>query len=110
MREIVKATLESYGYRVVTAEDGTQAVARFVEHLKEVQVLITDYQMPHMDGMATIRALRNIQPGLRIIAASGLATHQAALKAAGIEVQGFVGKPFTAASLLLALESTLHPK
>ncbi|PAW89699.1 MAG: hypothetical protein B9S33_02520 [Pedosphaera sp. Tous-C6FEB] len=110
VREIVKATLEGYGYRVVTAEDGTQAVARFVEHLQEVQLLLTDMQMPHMDGSATIRALRNIQPGLRVVATSGLTAHQAALKARGLEVQGFVAKPFTAASLLLALDVALHPQ
>lgn len=110
VREIVKATLESYGYRVVTAEDGTQAVVRFTEHAEDVQLLFTDIQMPHMDGMATIRALRNLQPDLRVIAASGLTTHQDALKSSGLEVQGFVAKPFTAASLLLAINATLHPK
>lgn len=110
VREIVKATLEANGYRVVTADDGTQAVARFVEHLSEVQLLLTDIQMPHMDGMATIRALRNIRPDLRVIAASGLTTHQQALKVTGINVQGFIAKPFTAASLLLAVDAALHPK
>jgi CheY-like chemotaxis protein len=109
VRAIVKATLEGYGYRVVTAHDGTQAVARFVEHLKEVQLLLTDIEMPHMDGMATIRALRNVQPDLRVIATSGLSTHEDALKAAGLNVQGFVANPFTAADLLLALDAALRP-
>ena len=109
VREIVKATLEGYGYHVVTASDGTEAVARFVEHLKDVQILFTDIQMPHMDGVATIRALRNIQPGLRVIAASGLTAHQQAIQGLGLTVQGFVAKPFTAASLLLALDAALHP-
>ncbi|MEN9575295.1 MAG: hypothetical protein RL514_3150 [Verrucomicrobiota bacterium] len=110
VREIVKATLENYGYRVVTANDGTEGVARFFEHSKEVQLLVTDMQMPLMDGMALIRALRNVQPGLKVIAASGLSTHEAALKATGISVQAFIVKPFTVASLLLALDGALHPK
>jgi len=110
VREIVKATLEANGYRVVLAEDGTRAVARFVEHLKDVELLLTDIQMPHMDGMATIRALRNIRPDLRVIAVSGLTAHQQALKVTGLNVQGFIAKPFTAASLLLALDEALHPK
>ena len=110
VREIVKATLEAHGYRVVLAEDGTQAVARFVEHLKDVQLLFTDMQMPHMDGMATIRALRNIHPDLRVVAASGLTAHQQALKVTDLNVQGFIAKPFTAASLLLAINTALHPK
>jgi PAS domain S-box-containing protein len=109
VREIIKVTLESYGYRVLTANDGTEAVARFVEHQKDVQLVFTDMQMPHMDGMATIRALRNIRPELCVIAASGLSTLQDALKLAGLDVQGFVAKPFTAASLLLALDAALHP-
>ncbi|MEQ2006851.1 MAG: PAS domain S-box protein [Limisphaerales bacterium] len=110
VREIVKATLEANGYRVVLADDGTQAVARFVEHLKDVELLLTDIQMPHMDGMATIRALRNIRADLRVIAASGLTAHEQALKVTGLNVQGFIAKPFTAASLLQALDGALHPK
>ncbi|MEN9572625.1 MAG: hypothetical protein RL514_480 [Verrucomicrobiota bacterium] len=110
MRAIIKATLEGYGYRVVTADDGTQGVGRFVEHQKEVQFLLTDIQMPHMDVLALIRALRNIQPGMRVVATSGLDAHAQVLKLTGLDVQGFVPKPFTAASLLLVLEAALHPK
>ncbi len=107
VREIVKATLENYGYRVVTACDGTEAVARFFENRQEVRALLTDMQMPHMDGTATIRALRNIQPDLRVLVASGLTSHQEALSNVGLSVQGFVAKPFTAASLLLELDTVI---
>lgn len=73
-------------------------------------LLLTDIQMQLMDGMALIRALWNIQPSLKVIAASGLNAHEAALRATGIGVQAFIVKPFTATSPLLALDATLHPK
>ena len=70
--EVTQCTLETFGYRVITAEDGAQAIALFAAHPHEVAVVITDIMMPVMDGPALILALRRIDPKVRIIAASGL--------------------------------------
>ena len=53
-----KAVLEKHNYRVVSASDGAEAVALFAQQMEAIKVVLTDISMPHMDGVATVRALR----------------------------------------------------
>jgi len=108
IREITRATLQAYGYHVITASDGAEGVAVFVEHAKEIKVVVTDIMMPAMDGTAAILALRAIDPHVKIIAASGLsaAGHIPPLSIDG--AQAFLAKPFTAEKLLGTLAVVLN--
>jgi PAS domain S-box-containing protein len=103
IREITKGTLETFGYRVLTASDGTEAVALYADHKNDVAVVVTDMMMPFMDGPATIRALQRMNPTVRIIAASGLGGSQRAADASLEGVEIFLDKPYTAEKLLKAL-------
>ncbi|HUX22765.1 MAG TPA: PAS domain S-box protein [Spirochaetia bacterium] len=107
IREIAREILESYGYRVVTAEDGTEALVAFLRERKEVGVILIDMMMPNLDGSATIRALRKIDPSLRIVATSGLVSSQQSTLAAGMGVNAFLPKPYTAETLLRTLHAVL---
>ena len=69
---ITSQTLQAFGYRVLTATDGADAVAIYAQHKNEIAVVLTDMMMPIMDGPATIHALMRINPAVKIIAASGL--------------------------------------
>jgi two-component system cell cycle sensor histidine kinase/response regulator CckA len=106
IREITGATLESFGYRVLTASDGTEALALYAERKGEIALVLTDMVMPFMDGPATIRALQRMNPQVKIIAASGLAQGVRA-NDAPIGVSMFLNKPFTAERLLKALAQVL---
>ncbi len=108
IRKIVQATLERFGYRVLTAENGAQAVAVFVQHRAELAVVLTDMAMPVMDGAATIIALKAIDPAVRIIASSGLAPSGAMTTAVGAGVKYFVPKPYTAEAVLKTLAQALQ--
>ena len=103
VREVTRRTLEAYGYRVATALDGAEAVAYYTGNQEEVAVVLTDMMMPVMDGLATIRVLRKINPGVSIVAASGLATNGDVAKVASEGVRHFLPKPYTAAQLLNTL-------
>ena len=103
VREVTRRTLEAYGYRVATASDGAEAVAYYTGNQEEVAVVLTDMMMPVMDGLATIRVLRKINPGVSIVAASGLATNGDVAKVASEGVRHFLPKPYTAAQLLNTL-------
>jgi PAS domain S-box-containing protein len=99
---VTKQTLEAFGYRVLTASDGAEAIAAFAKHEAEISVVMTDINMPIMDGPATVRALRRIDPEVRIIAVSGV--HRgASAKTGELDVQRFLAKPYTASTLLSAL-------
>lgn len=108
VREITRRTLEAFGYRVVTATDGADAVAIYRGRGDEIDAVLTDIMMPVMDGIATIRALRTIDPEVRIIAASGLGTNQSVARVNDAGVWHFLPKPYTAGSLLSVLHDVLR--
>lgn len=102
IREITCTTLESYGYRVLAAADGSEGVALFAQN-PDVAVVITDMLMPVMDGAMTIRALRRINPKVRVIGMSGFDARPGSIAGDVTLV-----KPFTAESLLRAIEEVLQ--
>lgn len=63
--------LERYGYRVLTAADGAEALQVFEAHSDEIRIVITDMVMPRMNGRETIRRIRQQMPGLPAILISG---------------------------------------
>jgi CheY-like chemotaxis protein len=108
IREITRGTLETFGYRVLTASDGTEAVALYAENKDEIEIVLTDMMMPFMDGPATIRALKRLNPQIKIIAASGLAANDKAVEAQNVGVKNFLPKPYTAEKLLTTLAELLR--
>lgn len=107
IREITRGTLETFGYTVLTASDGTEALALYADKKNEIAVVLTDMVMPFMDGPATIRALQRMNPKVRIIAASGLGAGQHAGEGALEGVSVFLNKPYTAEKLLKTLAQVL---
>jgi len=109
IREITRGTLETFGYTVLTASDGTEALALYADKKNEIAVVLTDMVMPFMDGPATIRALQRMNPDVRIIAASGLGTGMHAGEGTLEGVSVFLNKPYTAEKLLKTLAGVLRP-
>ena len=107
IREITRGTLETFGYRVLTANDGTEALALYADKKNDIAAVLTDMVMPFMDGPATIRALQRMNSKVRIIAASGLGTGQRAGEGVLEGVSIFLNKPYTAEKLLTALAQVL---
>ncbi|HEY9248011.1 MAG TPA: response regulator, partial [Rariglobus sp.] len=107
IRDITRQTLEAFGYRVLTAEDGAQAIALYAQRKEEIAVVITDMMMPTMDGAMLIAALRRISPRVRIIAVSGLGAGGDKPGAAKAGPGHFLFKPYTAEALLLLLRRVL---
>jgi len=107
IREITRGTLETFGYTVVTASDGTEALALYADRKNEIAVVLTDMVMPFMDGPATIRALQKMNPQVKIIAASGLTARHKAGEGSLEGVKLFLSKPYSAEKLLKALAEVL---
>ncbi len=107
LRHIARQILESNGYRVLEAEDGTEAL-RLLQCMRELpQVLLTDLLMPRMDGPALIRLLRQLPVPIKVIAMSGLPQPPETLQALGLTAQAFLPKPFDAPTLLRALQTVV---
>lgn len=108
IRTIAKRVLEAFGYRVLLASDGAEALALYGQHQADIAVVLTDMMMPLMDGAATIQALVRLNPEVRIISASGLATDAQAAGQAASRVLAFLPKPYTAETLLGAIRVALR--
>jgi PAS domain S-box-containing protein len=108
VREIARQILESYGYHVLTAGDGTEAVALFAQKKEEIRAVVTDMVMPYMDGAATVRALRRIDPEVKVIATSGLLASGQSKATESLGVREFLAKPYTADTLLETLKRVLE--
>ncbi|MDB6175243.1 MAG: sensory box protein [Chthoniobacteraceae bacterium] len=107
VRQITQATLEAFGYQVLLACDGAEAVAIYATRRAEIAAVLTDMTMPVMDGLATIQVLRKLNSTLRIIAASGLSSSGDVARACGSDIKHFIAKPYTADALLKVLQQTL---
>ncbi|HEY0968687.1 MAG TPA: response regulator [Opitutaceae bacterium] len=102
---ITQQTLQLHGYEIMTAEDGAQAMGLYAMHRDRIRLVVTDMMMPVMEGAAFIAALRRMDPGIRIIATSGL--HGNAIKASNAGVHDFLEKPYTAHALLALVARVL---
>jgi two-component system, cell cycle sensor histidine kinase and response regulator CckA len=110
IREVTKGILESYGYGVFVAEDGTEAIVQYTLHHDEIQLVITDMMMPNIDGSALIRTLQRIDPRVKIIATSGLAEADAIVEVHNNVVGAFIHKPYQAEKLLTVVHDVLNGK
>ena len=105
---IASQTLQAYGYQVLTASDGAEAVAVYVEHKEKIALVITDMMMPIMDGSSVIRALMKIEPSIKIIAASGLSVNSGKAEASGAGIKHFLMKPYTTRTLLKTMRTVMN--
>lgn len=110
IREIARITLETYGYHVITAIDGAEAIAIYAKNMDKIKVIILDNMMPVLDGRSAIMAIRKMRADVKIIATSGLDDEGKGsfFKAA----DAFLSKPFTAETLLRTIRRVLekHPE
>lgn len=105
IREITRASLEANGYSVITATDGTEAIAAYATEGRDIALILTDLHMPYMDGAATIRALQKINPEVKCIAVSGLKQNKYELPEGAVV---FMHKPYTSEQLLKTIHEMIH--
>ncbi len=72
--------MELSGYRVIPASDGTEAVALYAQHKDEIDLVLTDLMMPFLDGKGMIRAIRRLNPQIKVVITSGLNFDEKLLK------------------------------
>ena len=108
VRAVAKKTLEQFGYRVLLAANGAEAISAYAQRRDEIAVVFTDMAMPVMDGAAAIVALKAMNPQVKIIASSGLTAEGDVTDAAGAYIRYFIQKPYTAESMMKIIAKALH--
>ncbi len=109
VRATLAAALEDFGYTVLIAVDGAEALTMLVAPGTEVHVMVTDLSMPGIDGVELIRQAQRHCPGLPAVLLTGYAGHGAQLAIGGAVSGAFslLRKPVTVAQLVDRIEALL---
>jgi two-component system, cell cycle sensor histidine kinase and response regulator CckA len=110
VRKVAKAALELYGYSVILANDGKEALDIFHQRDSGIDLVLLDLIMPNMGGEETYRQLKLRQPDLRVILSSGYSDTQAQARFAGKGLASFIKKPYTAAALREIVQRAMNTK
>jgi two-component system cell cycle sensor histidine kinase/response regulator CckA len=99
--------LRKYGFVVIEAKNGDDALALWQEHAPVVDVVLTDVVMPSMGGADLVRSLRATRPDVRVVFMSGYTQGTLEIAAAEEAATRFLPKPFTADQLVGALRELI---
>jgi len=107
VRNVLTRMLGRLGYEVATASSGEEAVARFRNDRHGIALVIIDFRMPAMDGRECFRALKEIDPQVRAVLATGGGTEEPLQDLLDEGLAGIVRKPFEADELDRAVRRVL---
>ena len=104
IRVLTESFLEQLGYNVVLAESGEEAVRIFKENPGRIQLVLSDITMPGIDGIETVRRLREVVPGLLTIISSGYSSERIdSIPKDSV----FLAKPYSISDLRNAILNTI---
>jgi len=101
--------LHTFNFTILTANDGNEALLLYKEN-PEIELVITDINMPGMDGPTLIAELLQISPALKFIVMTGLPINNRMDEMKTIGVSSFLSKPFQTHLLLKAIENAFSPE
>lgn len=104
IRDVVKIFLETWGFEVHTAMDGVDALAKLENEAHAYQLVITDINMPRMDGLALIRSIKNSNRAIPILVMTGVADEERLKRIAALGIPHVLQKPFSADKLASLLK------
>jgi CheY-like chemotaxis protein len=100
---VIESMVQMLGYPVLTAHDGIEAITVFKKHAKDIGCVMLDIQMPRMNGVVTLRHLREMGENVPVIIASGYLDDTNLKQLEALNPAGYLQKPvfFQALSGLL---------
>ena len=104
---IAKMTLQKWGYQVLTALDGRDAVEIFRQHADSIDLILLDMNMPHMNGQETFMRMREIRSDIKVVIASGCNEEEAIRRFRLAGPVGFIKKPYRPVALIETVSSAI---
>jgi CheY-like chemotaxis protein len=108
IRSLAKDSLEAYGYRVITTENGVDALEVYEKQKDEIHLVILDMVMPRMGGHEVFLRLKALNPRVKALLSTGYSQNGKAQEILDSGVMGFIQKPYQLNELLCKLNSVLH--
>lgn len=105
--EALEDILDLVGLHVVSAEDGEEGVAAYQKHLDQIELVILDMRLPGKDGPDILKALRTINPAVKVIVSSGYDEDEIAQRFIDHQPIQILKKPYDAETLLAKVNSVL---
>lgn len=106
--ELVASLLESKGYSVLTAMDGAEAIDVYAKHKDSIALVLTDLGLPKVDGWDAFQRMKEINPDVNVIFASGYIDNTLRSNLLNAGAKDLVGKPYLADEILNRVASTLN--
>jgi CheY-like chemotaxis protein/nitrogen-specific signal transduction histidine kinase len=107
VRNTVTNLLRRLGFHVLSAGDGVEALGLCTRHLADLQLLLTDLDLPHMSGLALLRTVRQMNSPITLMVMAGGYTEAQRAELAALNVAAVLTKPFALEELLAAFRQTL---
>ncbi len=99
--------LKALGYKVMTARSGQEAVYLYNDHINDISLIILDMVMPGMGGAETFDILKEANPDIKVILASGYGLDGQAANIMTKGIKAFIQKPFTIGALSTKIREVL---
>jgi len=107
VRKFIKATLERFGYNIIEAVDGDDALEKFTTWMDTIQLVLTDLVMPKKTGAEIHEKIAEIKPDIPVIYMSGYSEDILQQKGLHLDESRYISKPTTPQELLKKIEKTL---
>jgi PAS domain S-box-containing protein len=110
VREVAMEILKDYGYKVIGAIDGKDALAKFCDYRNEISLVIMDVIMPRMNGRELFSEIYRLKPGTKVIFSSGYTSDVLPEEMKRMKGYPFLSKPFVPEKLLRCVRDLLDEK
>jgi CheY-like chemotaxis protein len=107
LRKLGKRALTQAGYRVLEASDGAMALRIAAEEVGEIDLVLTDVEMPTLGGRGMVDELHEMSPAIRVLFMSGYTDNEILRRGIRTSETEFLQKPFTAEALCAAVRAVL---
>ena len=92
--DVASKMLQELNYKIIFAKDGNESISKYIDNQNKIDLVLLDLTMPKLSGEEVFVKIREIDPQAKIILSSGYSKKEAMLKFSGMNLSGFIQKPY----------------